>query len=110
MTIRSIAKEQRQAYFDQVSRELGATEAQIEIGGGLIGSQRATDWVTLMGLSYDPRSDTMEINVENVDHWVTHPREVYVDDDIDGLRSIEIIDTDDNRQIIRLRQPLRLPH
>lgn len=110
MAIRSVNKEQRQAYFELLNRQLGATEAQIEIGGGQLGSQRQTDWLTLMGLSYDPRSDTMEISVENIDHWVTHPREIYVDDDIDGLRSIEIIDQDDNKQIIRLRQPLKLPH
>lgn len=110
MAIRSIDKEQRKVYFDQVSRELGATEVQIEIGGGTIGSQLEADWVTLMGLSYDPRNDTMEISAEDIDHWVTHPREIYVDDDVEGLHSIEIIDMDDNRQIIRLRQPLKLPH
>ena len=110
MTIRSIDKQQRQAYFDRVTREMGAAEAQIEIGGSKIGSQPESDWVRLMGVTYDPRSDSMEITMEDLDHRITHPREVYVDDSVDGLHSIEIVDIDDNKQIIRLRQPLKLPH
>lgn len=110
MTIRSLDKQQRQAYFDRVSQEIGSTEAQIEVAGSRLGSQRGSDWVRLMGLTYDPRSDSMEISLEELDHRIMHPREIYVDDGADGLHSIEIIDEDDNKQIIRLRQPLKLPH
>jgi hypothetical protein len=52
----------------------------------------------------------MEISMEDLDHRIAHPQQVYIDDEVDGLRSIEIVDMDDNRQIIRLRQPLRLSH
>jgi hypothetical protein len=110
MTIRSIDKQQRQAYFDRLTREMGATEAQIEIAGSGIGAQPESDWIRLMGVTYDPRSDSMEINTADLDHRIPHPREVYVDDSVEGLHSIEIVDMDDNRQIIRLRQPLKLPH
>lgn len=110
MTIRALDKEQRQAYFDRVTQDMGATEARLEISGSTIGSQPGSDWVMLLGVTYDPTRDTMDINLENLDHRITHPREVYVDDGTDGLHSIEIVDTDNNRQRVLLRQPLKLTH
>lgn len=110
MGIRSLEKQQRQAYFERVSRELGTTEAQLEVAGTQLGAQQGSDWVRLMGLTYDPRTDSMEVSLEALDHLIQHPQEIYVDDGAEGLQSVEIIDADNNKQIIRLRQPLPLPH
>jgi hypothetical protein len=40
---------------------------------------------------------------------IPRPREIYVDDNVGGLMSIEIVEADGARQIIKLRDPLMLP-
>jgi hypothetical protein len=40
---------------------------------------------------------------------VRTPREVYIDDSPSGLASVQIIDGDGARHIIKLRDPLMLP-
>jgi hypothetical protein len=40
---------------------------------------------------------------------VHKPKEVYVDDDIEGLHSIEVVDGDGVRHIARLKEVLKLP-
>lgn len=110
MTIRALDKEQRQAYFDRITRDMGATEARLEISGSTIGSQPESDWAMLLGVTYDPDRDTMDINLENLDHRIAHPREIFVDDGADGLHSIEIVDIDNNRQRVLLRRSPQLTH
>jgi hypothetical protein len=48
--------------------------------------------------------------LDQVDHMIPKPREIYVDDGLGGgLMSIEIVDTECTKQIIKLRDPLMLP-
>ncbi|RFA30512.1 hypothetical protein CAI21_05550 [Alkalilimnicola ehrlichii] len=109
MAIRLLERPQRQAYFERVSRHLGATRVGVEIDGLDIGAQREFDDLNLTGLTYDPRSDEVEIFTDDIDHHIAHPREVYVDDGADGLHSVEIVDGEGHKQIIRLKSPLALP-
>ena len=48
--------------------------------------------------------------LEGLDHLVRNPRDIYIDQGPTGLASTEVIDTDDVRQIIRLRDPIMLPY
>jgi hypothetical protein len=63
----------------------------------------------LLGISYDPKDDLIQILVEGLDHLIRKPREVWIDHGAIGLVSMEVVDADDVRQIIRLREPLMLP-
>lgn len=99
-----------QKTFDQMSKsQLVGKEVEIEVTGLDIGDQIEQEWIQLLGISYDPRNDLIEILVEGLDHLIRKPREVWVDHGAAGLASIEVIDADDVRQIIRLREPLMLP-
>lgn len=109
MTIRTLDKSQCKDYFDHVSRELGGTQAEIEVAGLGLGSQVAHDWTPLRGIVYDPRTDALEIVTDDLDHLIASPREVHVEDGADGLHSVEIIDAEGNHQVVRLRSPLMLP-
>ena len=44
-----------------------------------------------------------------MDHLIAHPREIYVDDSGPGLASLEVVDREGARQIVKLRDPLALP-
>lgn len=99
-----------QQTFDQMSKsQLVGKEVEIEVLGLDIGDQIEQEWIQLLGISYDPKNDLIEILVEGLDHLIRQPREVWVDHGAAGLASMEVIDADDVRQIIRLREPLMLP-
>jgi hypothetical protein len=99
-----------QKYFDQMSKtQLIGKQVEIEVTSLDIGDQIEQEWIQLLGISYDPKGDLIEILVEGLDHLIPKPREVWVEHGASGLASMEVVDADDVRQIIRLREPLMLP-
>ena len=75
-----------------------------------LGSQVLAEWLPLIGVTFDPKDNLIEIAfVEGVDHLVIRPKELYVDEGPLGVTSMEIVDTDGVRQIVKLRDPLMLP-
>ena len=47
--------------------------------------------------------------LEGVDHFVFQPRELYLDFGLGGVQSLGILDRENARQIVLLRDPLMLP-
>jgi hypothetical protein len=110
MATSKLEKAAWQPYFDQVSKTLVGKQAEIEVASLQIGDQIEAEWVPLLGISYDPKSDIVEVLVEDLDHLIHKPVEIYIDQGPAGLTSLEVIDADDVRQIIRLRDPLMLAY
>ena len=109
MAISKLEKTAWHPYFDQISKTLAGKRAEIEVASLAVGDQIEAEWTPLEGIVYDPKSDLVEVIVEGLDHMIPKPREVYVDHDAGRLNSVEVIDADNARQIIRLRDPLMLP-
>jgi len=110
MATRKIEKAELEQYFDGVSRALGAVSAEVEVAGLDIGDQVEAEWLPLAGMTYDPKDDVFEIDLgDAVDHMVLHPAEVYVEESVDGLHSVEVVDRDGHRHIVKLRKALALP-
>jgi hypothetical protein len=42
-------------------------------------------------------------------HLIRRPREIVVEEDASGLKSVAVVDADGARQIVRLKEPLLLP-
>jgi hypothetical protein len=49
------------------------------------------------------------VALEDLDHIIEKPREIYVDEKGYGIDSLEVVDADGARQIVKLRQMLMLP-
>ena len=66
----------------------------------------------MLGITYDPKDDLLEIALEGFDHLIKKPQSISVDDGLQGLASMEIVDKDARRQIVKLMEPLMLtpPH
>lgn len=63
----------------------------------------------LEGLSYDPKSDLVEVSVEGDRHAIVHPRSVYARVREGLVDCLEIVDGDEHKQLIQFRAPLALP-
>ena len=109
MAISQIDKTAWKNYFDNVSRALAGKQAEVEVDALDFGQQFNAEWLPLLGIVYDPKSDVLEVVLEGLDHMIHHPNAVYVDHDASGLKSLEVVDADDVRQIVKLRDSLMLP-
>jgi len=110
MAILRLEKATWQPYFDQISNTLVGKQAEIEVASLALGDQVDAEWVPLLGIAYDSGHDLVAIRLEGVDHMIRKPRDIYVDHGPLGLSSMEVIDADDVRQIMKLRDPLLLPY
>jgi hypothetical protein len=104
-----LEKSQWRAYFDRMSKALVGKRAEIEVASLKLGDQIEAEWLPLFGITYDPKDDILEIALDEVDHLINKPREVYVEEESLELTSLEVVDADDVRQIVVLRDPLMLP-
>lgn len=107
MAIQKLEKNQWATYFDTFSRDFikgkRSDYAQIHVLSAENGAQPETAWLPLIGITYDAKSDMLEVAVENMDHLVYHPEEVYVDEEDGVLSSLEIVRKDGTKEIIELR-------
>lgn len=109
MAIQKLEKDKWRSFFDLASKGLLGMRAEIEVASLAIGAQIEAEWLPLLGISYDPKDDVVEVALDGVDHLIQKPKEIYIDGGPAGLSGIEIINQDDVREIIRLRDPLMLP-
>lgn len=109
MTTRKLDKKQWRTFFDRVTKMLEGKRAEIEVVSLRLGDQIEAEWLPLLGIAYDPNDDIVEIALEGLDHLIPNPREIYVEEGPETVEALEIVDADDVRQIVRLRDPLMLP-
>lgn len=109
MSVRQLSKSEWQSYCDRVSKGLQGKRAQIEVAALPLGDQIATKWVPIFGISYDPKDDIVEVALEGLDHLIHRPRSVTVDEGTTGLSSVEVLDGEGRKQIVKLAEPLMLP-
>lgn len=109
MTIRRIERRQWQRYFRGVSKHLTAKQVDVVVSGLSLGVQVGAHHLPLLGLRYDPEDESFEIVTAHLSHRIDRPVEIFVDDSLQGLRSLEIRDRVGNRQIVELTDLLRLP-
>ncbi|MEA2937976.1 MAG: hypothetical protein QOG83_866 [Alphaproteobacteria bacterium] len=106
---RKLEKAQWRPFLDIISKLLEAKEAEIEVASLALGHQVQAEWLPLIGIAYDPKDDVVEVALEGLDHMIHRPREIYLDNGAGGLTSLEIIDADGVRQIVKLKDQLLLP-
>jgi hypothetical protein len=106
---KQLEKSQWRVYFDRMSKALVGKRAEIEVASLKLGDQIEAEWLPLLGISYDPKDDIIEIALEGVDHLIPKPREVYVEENGLGLSSLEVIDAEGTHQIIVPKDSMMLP-
>lgn len=109
MPLIRLEKPQWQPFFDRVSDALAVKRAEIEIVGPGLGTQPEAHSVQLTGLSYDRKDDVFAVIAEDLEHNISHPRQINVDGELDLLRSLEVVDEAGDHHILKLSDPLMLP-
>lgn len=109
MPLRQLGKAQWQSYFDRVSHTLIGKRVEIEVAGLDLGDRIGAEWLPLIGISYDPRSDVLSVALEGIEHLIRHPKQIHVDHEEDWLHSLEAVDAEGNHHIVLLKDSLRLP-
>ena len=108
MTTR-IPEERLQNYFDSFSKHFLLQEstnaADVEVLTSELGDQFVAEGARLMGISYDPHTRSIDIEIESDDHRVYNPSEVWVIEEEDGfLKAIEMVQPDGTREVVRIRR------
>jgi hypothetical protein len=93
----------------RASRGFLGRQADIEVASPQMGCQLEARRLPLIGMSYDPTSDVLELMVGELNQLIRGPREVYVDEGPLGIVIVQIIDAGGVRRIVTLREPLMLP-
>jgi hypothetical protein len=109
MTIRRLKKPEWRLLFDVISKLLEAKVAEVEVASLDLGDQTQAKWLPLLGITNDPRDDVVDIALDGLDHMIRKPREIYLDNGAAGLTSLEIVDADGVRQLVKLKDRLMLP-
>jgi hypothetical protein len=109
MTTRKLEKTEWRSFLDRVSKLLEVKEAEIDITSLRLGDQVQAEWLPLIGITYDPGDDLVEVALEGLDHMIRRPRDIYVEIGAGTLASIEIIDAGGIKQIVKFRDQLLLP-
>jgi hypothetical protein len=111
-----LQRDRWQAYFDDLSRQLGAVDATIEVDGTDLGAQIEAEDLVLTGVSYDRRDDVLLVALdapgdvrENVEHLVYSPQRIFVSSDAILPDAIAVDDADGHRTLLKLQSAPELP-
>ena len=109
MTARSIQKAEWGRFCAAISKALEGSQAEIEVASIDLGQQVEKEWAPLIGISYDPEDDVIDIALEEVDHIVNEPKELLAEMDDASVSALQITDGEGTRHLVRLKDGLMLP-
>jgi hypothetical protein len=109
-TLRTVPKSEWRQYFDRMSKALLLGKwAEIEVASPEIGDQILAEWIPMIGVTYDSKDDLLDVALDRTDHLIYRPKEIVVEESVEGLLSIAVTTADGTQQIVRLKEPLKLP-
>jgi hypothetical protein len=63
----------------------------------------------VIGVTYDPKDDEVDVAFETIDHLVQKPVQIIVHESTDGLETVEVVDAEGISHVFRPCVPLPLP-
>lgn len=65
-----------------------------------------SEWLPLVGISYNPEDNILEITLQGLHHTIENLREVWVDAEAGEFLGFEVISSEGGRQMVHLRPSL----
>lgn len=108
MAIKKLEKTEWRNYFNSFSKKFLKDKqpeyAEIRVLSDTLGMQPETQWMLLKGITYDDKSDLLDIQLDKLNRLIHHPEKIYVDEADEGwLLSFEVVQPDGIKSIIELR-------
>ena len=107
--MKAVKKSEWAAFGKRVTKGLIGKRAEIEVDALDLGAQIQAEWVTVLGVDYDPKDDLFEVALVGLDHLIRKPQEVFAEESASGLSLLAIVDGDGTRHLVRFKEPLMLP-
>ena len=107
--LNTVPQSEWRPFFDRLANALLGKRAEIEVASLDLGDQIVTEWIPMIGITYDSRDDLLDVALDRTDHLIRHPREIVVEEGPEGVASVAVVDADGTRQVVRLKMPLMLP-
>jgi hypothetical protein len=102
MTTRKLDEQEWHRYFDEGDHALRGQKATVEVVGADVGAQFVAEGLSIFGITYDQKGRLLEVVLEEMDHLIPHPQEIYVDETPQGLAVVEATDADGRKHIIQI--------
>ena|SRR5258707_14277219 len=104
---RRVPNDQLKAYFDTFTKHFLLREStnaiDVEVLSQDWGDQFAAEGAHLYGITYDPKDNALEFEIEGGDHRITKPQEVWTAEEFDGfVKAIEVVRDDGTREIAKV--------
>jgi Family of unknown function (DUF5335) len=104
-----IPRDQLEAYFDAFTKHFllhdSTNAVDVELVAPDWGDQFAAEGAHLYGITYDPKDDAIEFELEGGDHRIQHPLEVWVAEEVDTfIKAIQVVKEDGAREIARVNR------
>lgn len=99
MGARVLAKPEWATFFSRLHKEVEGKEIRIEVLGPAIGDQVLVNSAHLLGATYEPKQDFLEISVKGMTHVIDQPQKISVEETEGEIFAIEVIDRK-QRQLI----------
>jgi hypothetical protein len=96
-------------YFAAFTQRYLANEstdvADLEVLSPTLGDQVGATGTHLLGITYEPKRNVLEVELESGDVRTFQPKEVWVVEEESGfLRAVEIVRDDDTRELIQVHR------
>lgn len=100
MGVTVLAKVDWPGYFSRLAKAVEGRTIRIEVFGETLGDQILVRSASLLGATYEPKEDALEISVKGMTHIVDRPQKISVQDDNGRILTIEVIDFGDRHQLM----------
>jgi hypothetical protein len=104
-----VPRDKLEKYFDDFTKHFLRNEttiaADVELLAQEWGDQLEAEGAHLVGVTYDPKENALELTFEAGQHRTYHPAEVWTVEETDGfVKAIEVVHDDGAREVVRVRR------
>ena len=108
-TTTQIPRAEWQSYFDKFTRQHLQDAlpdlVTLQVLSPRLGDQVYAQNARLIGLSFDPRSDTFDVMIDGADHLAFQPTEIWaLEGSSDVIAVFELVHADGTRELIHVKE------
>ncbi|OWW04523.1 hypothetical protein ATY81_00570 [Rhizobium sp. R72] len=100
MGTRVLVKSEWEVFFLQLHKQVEGKEMRIEVMGPTIGDQVLVDSAHLLGATYEPKQESLEILTNGMTHVVDKPQKISVEENEGEIFAIDVIDGAERHQLM----------